>query len=127
MNWRRLLIVFAIGCAMFSVSRSASAQRTRPYQSSRPTTSPYLNLYRSDSAVVDNYNAFVRPEMEMRSVIERQQNALSRQGTEIGAIQQRMLRPQRSAARSTSAGVFMNYLHYYSWPRTGTRSAIRGR
>ncbi len=128
MNRPRVLIVFAIGCAMFCVSQSASAQRNWPYQSSRPTTTPYLNLYRSDSGVVDNYNAFVRPEMEMRSAMERQQNTLTRQGAELGVIQQHMSRRQRSAARSTSsAGVYMNYLHYYSWPRARTRSAIRGR
>lgn len=125
-----LLCGLVIGCTIVGSARSASAQRNWPYQPSRPTTSPYLNLYRTDSGVVDNYNAFVRPEIEMRNAMGRQQNALTRQGTNLNTIEQYLSGRQRGDARSTSgAGVFMNYLHYYTRPNTlMTRGTInRGR
>jgi len=107
-----LLIVFAVGCAMFCVSRSASAQQG--YRPSRPTLSPYLNLYRTDSGIVDNYNAFVRPNIAMRSALQQQQSALTRQGMNIGTIQQYISGQQRGAARArTTAGAFMDFMHYY--------------
>lgn len=114
-----LFCTVLLGCAVSCSLPSAFAQRTGRYRPSRPTTSPYLNLYRTDSGVVDNYNAFVRPEIEMRDAMRRQQNALTTQGTDLSAIEQYISGRQRGVARSrTSAGVFMNYLHYYPRPST---------
>ncbi|MBC8876221.1 MAG: hypothetical protein H8E44_42890 [Planctomycetes bacterium] len=114
-----LLCVLVIGCTVACSARSALAQRNGRYQPSRPTTSPYLNLGRTDSGVVDNYNAFVRPEQEMRDAMRLQQNAIRTQGTDLSLLEQRMSPGRRGVSRPASrASVFMNYLHYYPRPNT---------
>ena len=50
----RKILVVAIVSACFWASASSDAQAQRPNRSvSRPTLSPYLNLYRSDSGYMD--------------------------------------------------------------------------
>jgi len=114
-----LLCVLVIGCTVVCSARSAYAQRNGPYRPSRPTTSPYLNLGRTDSGAVDNYNAFVRPEQEMRNTMRLQQDAIRTQGMDLSLVEQRMSLGRRGVSRPVSrASVFMNYLHYY--PRANT-------
>jgi hypothetical protein len=114
MNRAFLTITILAGCMSLAISRPASAQESR---TRRPTMSPYFNLYRQDGAGIDNYNAFVRPEMELRTMMGRQQMTIMRQGTNINAIQHQMLGRQRGISRTTSsASVFMDYSHYYPRP-----------
>jgi len=106
-----LTIAFLAGCAAFCNTRTALAQETRM---SRPTISPYLNLYRQDGAAVDNYNAFVRPEIELRAAMGRQQAALTRQATNVLSLQQHVSRESAAATQArTTASVFMHFGHYF--------------
>jgi hypothetical protein len=124
MKWSILTIVLMAQGAALSLILPASAQESR----TRPTISPYFNLYRQDAAAVDNYNAFVRPEMELRSTMGRQQMTIMRQGTNINAIQQYMSGRQGGISRTTTgASVFMDYSHYYPRPNALMSRGTRGR
>lgn len=53
---------------------------TKPFNTvvNEPTISPYMNLYREQSAVdVPNYQLFVRPQQQQQEANQRQQNAVS--------------------------------------------------
>ena len=103
--------------------RSAEAQRGHQYRQQTPTLSPYLNLYRTDSGAVDNYNNFVRPEIDLRDTLRNQQDAIQRQDVtqqQQGTALQRYQRNARGrqgrafgVGPTGSAATFMNYMHYY--------------
>jgi|SRR3972149_4478917 len=40
------------------------AQYVRRYEPSRPTVSPYLNLFRFNNSIIPNYQSLVRPEQQ---------------------------------------------------------------
>lgn len=48
-------------------------QYQRRYEPSRPTVSPYLNLFRFNNSVIPNYQSLVRPEQDARRFKQRQQ------------------------------------------------------
>jgi hypothetical protein len=119
------LLVLLILCAALSQHQPARGQRRRS-RPSTPTLSPYMNLYRRDGAAVDNYNAYVRPERELRDAFRRQQTALDRQNANIRTLEQDVFRFQRTGAlHPTGTGArFMSYSHYY--PTVSSRSpAVR--
>ncbi len=77
--------------------------------------SPYLNLFRSESGGVDNYNAFVRPEQELRDTMQRQQTDLRQQSADIASLERQVAGPARTSVSRgmRSGGMFLQYLHYY--------------
>ena len=85
---------------------------TRPRRSS---FSPYLDLYRRDSGVLDNYHQFVRPEIQLRKTLDQQRRAISRQGRGLRTLGRDFGQFQRqSMARPTgTSSVFMNYSHFF--------------
>lgn len=96
--------------------RSADAQRFSSRSSfTRPTLSPWLNLYRRDSGPLDNYHTFVRPEQRLRRTLEQQRAGIQRQNAAIHSLGRQVSRLERpSGVRPTgTGGTFMNYLHYY--------------
>jgi hypothetical protein len=95
----------------------------RPYYQS-PTLSPYLNLYRRDSGVLDNYHTFVRPQLELYRTLGRQDAALQRHGTDSYQLGQEASEYERTeVAYPTGTGSsLMNYLHFYP-----TQGNVRGR
>jgi hypothetical protein len=52
---------------------SSYGQVQRRYQPSRPTVSPYLNLFRFNNSVIPNYQSLVRPEQEALRFRQEQQ------------------------------------------------------
>ena len=101
-----------------------SVPRHKPFESaeSRPTITPYLNLYReeTDSQVLPSYYAFVRPQLEQQESALRQQREL----------EQRERRPARGSAAAGAPVVgggpgvrslparFMNTAQFYNgWQR----------
>lgn len=113
------LICLSLGLVVLLPSE-ASAQVQRPYRyepPAGPTLSPYLLFSRRPTGVYDNYHAFVRPRLELRS-------ALRFQEQQIGQLD-RNLRDVRGDVRTLSevrdAGIvptgvgssYLNYSHYY--------------
>lgn len=106
------------------------AQRRLP---SRPSISPYVNLFNNTTGGVNNYFQFVRPLQQQARINQRQFNQTAR-------LQRQLLQPQVGGAQvigpnalpatgllrpgtqgvgvPTQAATFFDYSHFYSIPRT---------
>lgn len=100
--------------------RSANVgQATMNYLLNRPTVSPYLNLLRTESEItLPNYHTLVRPQLEGRQDVEKQQVAIRQLQSHVSSIQGRMAR-ERNEFGTGHPTRFMTYLHYY--PALGSR------
>lgn len=117
---RRLIqlagVVFAL--VLLPQLPAAAQQRIERYQPpSRPTLSPYLDLFRQDSGLVDPYNAFVVPRRRMEAQARQFQSEIGAQQRTINQLQgelQGALQMRPTGARPTgTGGTFMNFSHFY--------------
>jgi hypothetical protein len=60
----------------------------RRYQPSRPTVSPYLNLFRFNNSVIPNYQSLVRPEQEALRFRQEQLKFDRQQQQQLSQVQQ---------------------------------------
>ena len=120
------VLVFVLVCALVSCLRPAHGQgySSRYSSLSRPTLSPWLNLYRRDPGPVGPYLSYVRPEQELRRTLQgqeaglrRQSAGLQRQETGVLSLQRRVTQLERGGvmAPTGTGSVFMNYSHYYQF------------
>lgn len=88
MNSNRFRWVLAVlaGAGVFVQAANCAAQVQRRYQPSRPTVSPYLNLFRFNNSVVPNYQSLVRPEQEALRFRQQQQQYDRRQTQELNQL-----------------------------------------
>lgn len=132
--YRRLLALSAVGAALltFAAPLKATAQQFyggmmggspgRTYQpAAGGPISPYMNFFRNDRVgPLGNYNAFVRPTLNLQSTLQQQNQFLLQQQREIGQLGAQ-LQPgalQQPIAPTGTAARFMDYQHYYpSMPR----------
>jgi hypothetical protein len=78
------------------------------YQPSRPTISPYLNLYRTQRGPIPNYHLYVRP-------ILQQQQINAQQSAAVNQLQQGLQETQHTQHGPTGIGAgYRNFSHYYS-------------
>jgi hypothetical protein len=68
------------------VAAESQAQTPR-YQPSRPTVSPYLNLFRNNTGPLPNYYSLVRPQLYQQDFNQRQTQMMEQQGAAIGSLQ----------------------------------------
>ncbi len=69
---------------------TASVAQVRRYEPSRPTVSPYLQLFRDGrdrNRALPNYYAYVRPLQQQQQVNQTQQRLLQQQSQTIGQLQ----------------------------------------
>ncbi|MBN2475901.1 MAG: hypothetical protein JXB62_14915 [Pirellulales bacterium] len=117
---RYLILGLSTAVLLLAVADSALAQfpgaNYRPSAFRQPSFSPWLNLYRRDSGVLDPYHNFVRPEQQLINTLQRQQASLQRQNVGLQTLGQQLTQFERTGSvRPTgTASVFMNYSHYYS-------------
>jgi hypothetical protein len=100
------------------VPRGANAAlATRDYIINRPTVSPYLNLLRTESPIsAPNYQTLVRPALEHRQEIQRQESAIRQLQSRVVNMQGQMAARNRRQQEGFATGHpqrFMTYLHYY--------------
>ncbi len=109
METKRILAIWAALGVLLVLGDEAFAQRgQRPqrFQPSRPTVSPYLNLFRNNNSPVPNYYTFVRPELNQMQVNQQQQQLLLRQSAEIQGLQQNLLQAQTAGPVSGTSSWF---------------------
>jgi hypothetical protein len=83
------LIATLVGMMLVANAGTAFGQyQQRRYQPSRPTTSPYLNLFRFNNSVLPNYQSLVQPEQEAQRFRLEQSRLNRQQQTELTQIQQ---------------------------------------
>ncbi|MEX2188649.1 MAG: hypothetical protein WD875_17710 [Pirellulales bacterium] len=104
---RTLTVLSAVLAGLFLLAADASAQAPR-YQPSRPTLSPYLNLFRNQRGPVPNYHLYVRPILQQQSI-----NA--QQGAAVQQLEQGLRETQTTQSGPTGIGSgYRNFSHYYS-------------
>ncbi len=120
----RLSVLIASGVMLFAVQQTEAQQRPTRYQSpSGPTLSPYLLYSRRPLGVVDNYHAFVRPRVQLRSTLSTQDRRISQLDGNVRDVQRDVrtlsgVRPSGVAPTGTGSS-YLNYSHYY--PQAGGR------
>ncbi|MEX0641557.1 MAG: hypothetical protein WD468_02595 [Pirellulales bacterium] len=113
-----------LAAATASTAGTAQAQR---YEPSRPTVSPYLNLFqnnrngRSNSAL-PNYYSFVRPLQQQNQTNRMQQQLVQQQGGTIGQLQSNVQLLQKQL----QAGPLVAPTGHSSWfENPGSRAKFR--
>jgi hypothetical protein len=121
----------------------ASEAQVRRYEPSRPTVSPYLNLFRNegfDNRSLPNYHALVRPLQQQYDTNQRQQRLLQQQSRALGqlnanvqSIEEREAAGQLVAPTGTGSwfgnpgtrSTFQNTSRFYSRSGTAARGGQR--
>jgi len=98
--------------------QDASAQSFGPvrYETQRyPPLSPWLKLYSRQAGPIDNYHSFVRPELQLRETLRRQDFQIQQQSAGMSDLRSEVTDLQTGGpVRATGAGgAFMAYSHYY--------------
>jgi hypothetical protein len=126
----RFAVCLIAAVAVLSAA-SASFGQVRRYQPSRPTISPYLQLFRDRdrNPYLPNYHAFVRPMQRQYETNQFQQQQLLQQRQAIGQLQSQVQQFQQGQftgplvaptgkgagfMRPSSRNAFMNTSRYYS-------------
>ena len=112
----RLLTASVVILGLFAGAEAAQAQV--PYQRYLPPSGPalpiYLDYFRPQSGVLDQYNQFVGPkgrlDNQLRTMVQQQNLDYGTLETQIQKGGQ--IRASRAAPTGTAAG-FMNYSHYF--------------
>jgi hypothetical protein len=112
---RTLTVLFAALAGLLCLAAEASAQAPRGispyggrYTPSRPTLSPYLNLFRNQRGPIPNYHLYVRPILQQESI-----NA--QYGAAVQQLEQGFSQSQTTPHGPTGIGSgYRNFSHYYS-------------
>lgn len=113
---RTFVGIFVLG--MSWVVAPSSIQAQTPFSDMptlRPSVSPYLNLLRNSGGGVSNYHTLVRPQIQARESLLRQQAQINQVQRQVqrgqpGGVPVRGSQEIRGTGHETA---FMNYLHYY--------------
>src|SRR5688572_332479 len=106
----------SLGCLVLAgIGRVEAQGPGRYYPPAGPTLPRELSYFRRDVGLLDQYNAFVYPQLQMNNQLQQlasQQQAFSRSAQrQINDLKD--VRPSSAAPTGTGA-TFMNYGHYYS-------------
>jgi hypothetical protein len=108
------------------------------YEPSRPTVSPYVNLFRENNGIVPNYQSLVRPMLQQQQTNIYQGQQLKKQQQSLRDLQVSQQDLERRARAGTSMSptgkgawfnkpgsqsTFMNTSGFYS--QSGTSSRVR--
>lgn len=77
----------SISVLALAVASEGFAQGARRYQPSRPTVSPYLNLYRNNVGPLPNYYSLVRPQLNQQAFNDRVVAQQAQQSATLGVLQ----------------------------------------
>jgi hypothetical protein len=92
-NKRTKLLVILIGACSIGAFFPAASMAQQRYTPSRPTVSPYLNLFQNNrnggsfNRALPNYYTLVRPQLEQNRVNQYQQQLLQQQTSTISQLQ----------------------------------------
>ena len=126
---RNQWLVACVALGLWLGGAVASNAQVRRYEPSRPTVSPYLNLFRERRGVLPNYYTLVRPferqyetNRMQQQIIDQQSQAVDRLQGEVYDLQQRQatelnMTPTGKSGwflRPSNRNQFMNTSRYYS-------------
>ena len=104
-------------------SSAAGAAQAQGYQPSKPTVSPYLNLFQNGrngqfNRALPNYQALVRPQLQQQQINQTQQQLLQEQNSTLQQLQGtvQILQQQKTGQQVVTGhgSSFMNTSRYYA-------------
>ncbi|MDR1385924.1 MAG: hypothetical protein LBJ67_19035 [Planctomycetaceae bacterium] len=122
--------LFAVMIEIVSTTESLFAQQSSFLfpNANPPALSPWLEIQRSRSSVLDSYNQYVKPRLEIERMLSTQQMSINRQQNNQQRIQKELSRRKRGnitggaatelqyLSEATPTGknaMYRNYLHFY--------------
>lgn len=116
----RILGMTVFTVILFCETNFASAQANSYLGGTTPAINPWLSLSNKRTGVLDSYNQYVRPQLELQKAISTQQAQLNRQGAQQQMMYQQSQQQQAAmqsggavTGRAKQAASFRNYSHYY--------------
>lgn len=94
------LIALLAGVVLAAQVVTVQAQVQRRYQPSRPTVSPYLNLFRPNNNIIPNYQSLVRPEQDALRFRQQQLQYDRRQTQQLNQLRSNLQTMQQPAVTS---------------------------
>ncbi len=119
-------VVVAVGAALLASSSYAQSPAER-YPT--PALSPWFNLYQKHAGPLDNYNMFVRPEMQLRNTLQNQQNNIQSQGASLTNQGQQLTQLEenrRGVAPTGTPTGFMNQTRYFGLSNSLGQTGLAG-
>jgi hypothetical protein len=118
------LLTTVAGCMVLLAAEASFAQAPSPsnrqyparYQPSRPTVSPYLNLFRNGNSAAMNYQTLVRPQINQENTNQQERTAVQRLQRQLGDVSQTVYGAAAARSMRTTGHrtVFLDYSHYYT-------------
>lgn len=90
-----------------AATHEVRGQGVRRYQPSRPTVSPYLNLYRNNTGPLPNYYSLVRPQLNQQAFNNQISAQQAQQNAALGLLQSQAAQPTTTPTGKRSW--FMTY------------------
>ncbi|MDR1483595.1 MAG: hypothetical protein LBT09_02100 [Planctomycetaceae bacterium] len=120
---RKPICLIAIAIFFAGVFTNLSEAQTRS------SISPWLSMHNNRSGSLPNYQAFVRPQMDMLREIQSQSNQLKNQDARQHDMKQLLETPRvRPSLSGSQPAGFRQYLHYYQGlPQGGVPNFSGGR
>ena len=112
----RCILAFALILGIWGsvVGKATGQELPRRYQPSRPTISPYLNLFRPNFGAIPNYYAFVRPQLDQQAINLQQGQAINSNTQSIARVADKAKQPLAPQGVPTgTASQFMTLSHFY--------------
>ena len=111
----KLALAIASGLLILS---AAQAFGQTPYRYPTPALSPWFNLYNKQSGPIDNYNMYVRPDIQLRNTLQTQQYDIQQQAVGTTNLGQQFSQYQYNESRRLVAPTggpagFMNQGHFF--------------
>ena len=115
-----LLSSLVLAFLLQSAKQAEAQQPPRPSSyrpPAGPTLSPYLLYSRRPTGIYDNYNAFIRPRIELRSTLRTQTRQIGQLDREVRDVQRDVTTlsevRQLGVAPTGIGSSYQNYSHYY--------------
>jgi hypothetical protein len=113
-NIRRVSVTAAIAVALFLAGQTSAQTPMARYPT--PALSPWFDLYQKKAGPIDNYNMYVRPEMQLRNTLQNQQSNIQSQGTAITSQSEQLTQMEadrRGIAPTGTPTGFLNQGRYF--------------
>lgn len=94
-------LLIAVLVSLLALVDATAGYAQRRYEPSRPTVSPYLNLFRFNNSVIPNYQSLVRPEQQAERFRQEQRQLNRQQQREVQQLQSNVRVLQQPAVNST--------------------------
>ncbi|MFH1269332.1 MAG: hypothetical protein ABIK89_26690 [Planctomycetota bacterium] len=129
---QRVLIATAFMAGWIALCSARPAQAQRNYHVSRPTFSPYLQLFRLDPGPLGQYHSYVLPQRQLERTIAGQSAQIQQQQAGIRSVRGQISQFQQAGpvaptGRGSAFGNHMSYFGNHSSHYSGGTAGTAGR